>query len=415
MSRAARALNCPNCGSGFELKGGRKTKTATCSSCGSTLDVSKPPFAVLGQLDQSRHVPLGDIRLGQTATVDGIAYEVIGRIRLGEEGSFWDEWLCLGPRGKTVWLGEDAGRLSVQRVFTPEEAPDFDAITAGPMLNVDGTRYMVDERGGASVMHIEGELTWRAKLGDAVGYVDALRGIERVGIEWTEEEIEFFRVEPVTRKAMWEILGLTDKITAFDAAVTEAAGIRKAAQVLLLVTAVCFGLGVVLGGGLFDSKVVHLKSPIATRGLDTGLILGKAKLGKGFGRYVVEAEVDLPHNVNHYALSLHGADGKTLPVIKFVQDKPARNARIEGQTKFTVPGAEAEYELVLDGQVDAAVTQAAPDGRVTLKITRERARGSTMILVSIVLLLMAMFKFGAAKRAAPTDDVLPLPYDDDDD
>lgn len=208
----AKTLTCPNCGSPVPVRNVFKAKLVVCDSCDSQLDLTTPDFKVLGALPE-RIPPQDALCLGLKGTLaDDRSFEIIGRLRFtdydDEESWFWDEWLLLAENGEYLWLSEEGKSFELHTKFIPENPPDIDTMNSSRVLNVDGTEYRVKERGTPKISYVEGELTWRATPGDEVSYIDARGPGGGFGVEFTSEEIEFFRRQRLSRVETYRMCGL---------------------------------------------------------------------------------------------------------------------------------------------------------------------------------------------------------------
>ena len=190
MASQVREINCKKCGAPLELQN-PASRTVRCEYCGSVLDLTKPEYEVMGVF-RRRTLPAG-IRVGMPATFEGIAYHVRGAIGYVGDGSVWFEFMLVGDQGQVAWLEYDEGDFALFHPFRPKQPVDPN--TVGTTLDLDGQRHMVLERGKMRVCYLEGELSWRLKKDQVINYLDA----QKVGIEWTAKEVEYF----TRRKLGW--------------------------------------------------------------------------------------------------------------------------------------------------------------------------------------------------------------------
>jgi hypothetical protein len=62
--------------------------------------------------------------------------------------------------------------------------------------------------GEARIDYLEGELTWRAKVGDTVKYAEGEGGGQLHSIEWTSDEVEFYRGNKLDRATTEKAFGI---------------------------------------------------------------------------------------------------------------------------------------------------------------------------------------------------------------
>lgn len=208
----AKTLTCPSCGAALPVRNVFKAKLVVCRACDSQIDLTKPGFEALAKLPR-REPPQDALCLGLKGQLeDGRTHEIIGRIRFEEsdadESWFWDEWLLLVQDGTYLWLSEEGRSYELHTEFVPENPPDLATLSSAHAIPMDGTTYRVKERGRARIGYVEGELTWRATVGDRVSYVDTVGAGGGWGVEYSDEEIEFFKRRRLSRTELYLQTGL---------------------------------------------------------------------------------------------------------------------------------------------------------------------------------------------------------------
>ncbi|MCS7001994.1 MAG: DUF4178 domain-containing protein [Dehalococcoidia bacterium] len=188
------------------MRNTRRSKTIVCGTCGSQLDLTDPNLAILATLTPGANAPRTPIRPGMTGSFQNETWQVIGRIRYEEEGAIWDEFLMMSEVGEFLWLTEGEAGFTLYDPIVPKEP--VDPTTVRDVLRIDGWIAPVRARGEGRVTFIEGEMTWRATVGDRVGYIDAQLGRVKYAIEWTPREIEYFRGEKITAADVRSAFGL---------------------------------------------------------------------------------------------------------------------------------------------------------------------------------------------------------------
>lgn len=202
------ALQCPSCGGAVELHDRETAKTAVCTYCGSVLDLTPEQAAIVGQTDLTIE-PLRPIHPGDRATLDGVSYEVTGWMRYqgryGTETWIWDEWMLVGDDGSVRWLSydpEDGFLLQTRQPITTPFDPDASRLQVG-----DGISAEVTERDEAELIALRGELTWQARVGDRIRYVEAERGDTHYSVEYSREEVELSAGQLVSSKGIRHAFG----------------------------------------------------------------------------------------------------------------------------------------------------------------------------------------------------------------
>lgn len=194
-----RTIACTACGAPLELRDAR-AKTVVCGHCAAQLDLASADYAVLESLRADGRVH--PLRVGLSGMLRGVAWEIVAHVRYDEGTWWWDEYLLLAADGRTAWLQYEERAFSLWIPWVPKDPSPVDASSVA--LEADGERHAVTERGTATIGTIEGELTWRARVGDAMTYLDA----RAAGVEITSREIEWFRRQDVSTGAIAKAFGI---------------------------------------------------------------------------------------------------------------------------------------------------------------------------------------------------------------
>ncbi|RMG19159.1 MAG: DUF4178 domain-containing protein [Deltaproteobacteria bacterium] len=197
----AKKIACTQCGAPLEIQNPR-AKTVVCAHCGAQLDLTSPDYAFLGVVQ--REPLLTPLKVGQSGTdTEGVTWTIIGMMRLREDSWYWDEFLIQATDGRTAWIQYDDGEFSI---FAPKRLTEpLDPKEIQGKFFLEGRWHYVRERGQAVIDRIEGELTWKAKVGDVMNWIDAAA----VGIEWTDREIEVFERRHIERSALATMFGMS--------------------------------------------------------------------------------------------------------------------------------------------------------------------------------------------------------------
>jgi hypothetical protein len=211
-----RSLSCPNCGAPLEVKDIQRIKTVICHSCGSQIDLSDPNLGIVGQFFQGQAPPRTPIAPGMWGDFELLRdrFQVIGRIRYRDQES-WDEWLMSTQQGRFRWLSEGKEGFAIWEPIVPTNPIDVNQLggydeVVGGSLNLEGTPARITDRGTGSVEFIEGEMTWKARGGDRMNYLEAEGGDVRYSIEWTADEVEFFRGQRLDNNTVRRAFGLPE-------------------------------------------------------------------------------------------------------------------------------------------------------------------------------------------------------------
>ncbi len=128
--------------------------------------------------------PLADVhsplKVGRRGTLGGEPAHVLGRTQFDYGDGRWEQWTVRLDDGRTVWVQEDEGELTLLDQQTQGEGP-LPAMRMGGQVAVLGQTLFVQEIGEAIVHGVRGEvdLAWtpRRALHYAAGFVGERQGI----------------------------------------------------------------------------------------------------------------------------------------------------------------------------------------------------------------------------------------------
>jgi hypothetical protein len=200
MALASHRIDCTRCGSPLEIRSPR-SKSIACGHCHALIDLTSDAHAFLEELraDPIEH----PLRVGMSGTLKGLRCTILGHVRYREESWSWDEYLVMSDEGHVAWIQHDDGSFKLFVPFVPSRPEPVSG--ASSALVADGRRDPVVERGSATLERIEGELTWRARIGDVVQYLEG----RRLCVEIGATEMEWFTVESLPRGAVAKAFGLS--------------------------------------------------------------------------------------------------------------------------------------------------------------------------------------------------------------
>jgi hypothetical protein len=194
---------CPSCGAPLEVKY-RFSRVVVCAYCNQTSTITPS-----GGLDPATKVPAlvaapSRLAVGRTGWLDGEPCRILGRLRYGYAGGYWDEWfLIVGADERRVWLQEDDGELTAfEEAVATTPPPPFEDCAIGSTIRVNDRALFVSERTRAMIIGGEGELFFNVVPGADVDCVDALAGGETWSIEYQPDETTIARGRPLTPEAL---------------------------------------------------------------------------------------------------------------------------------------------------------------------------------------------------------------------
>ena len=165
-----------------------------------------------------------------------------------------------------------------------EALPEIHALTpfdpskdyaVGMHVTLDSSAATITDRAIATIEHIEGELTYRAEVGDIMQYVDAKRVSTFYSVEWTEDSIEYYRGRYLSEREVLQAFDLKDILAALDRKQAARAARGRFALVCLGVSIFAF---VVWGMSFGAGKLISQNSVDVTRIGPDGVRFGPIKL-----------------------------------------------------------------------------------------------------------------------------------------
>jgi len=261
-------LSCPNCGSPLDIQGGAGVKTIVCNACSSVIDLTPEQAAVIGQASKKARALL-PIELGTEFTLGDAAYQVIGWLRYrgwDDEGRWrWDEWLLATGGGEFRWLTYDPEAGFALQKKVPLTGPvDFRQAA----IPVPDGQARVTERAQAKIIAMDGELTWRAKVGERIRYMDAKKGDLSYSVEFTPDEVELLAGKEVPEDAVWQSFGNQAMVDALQNQKATRGNYRRvaiASLLFLFLSLFCMCVGVP-GTSLFRQDVALTRGEAVTVG-----------------------------------------------------------------------------------------------------------------------------------------------------
>lgn len=201
---ADRAITCPACGGSIAIKAAGYSVTLGCQYCGALLDVAHPDVALIARYEQA--VAQLAIPLGRRGTLFGMEWEAIGALQRSDDELEWTEFLLFNPYAGYRWLVHSDGewQFGTALLDRPEDEGDAQSVTWR------GARFSRDYDLATCTTHqVIGEFYWRVKAGDSVVAASFSRDDETLSAEWSEGEINWTRLVPLSRRDVRDAFGLS--------------------------------------------------------------------------------------------------------------------------------------------------------------------------------------------------------------
>ncbi|HQO03623.1 MAG TPA: DUF4178 domain-containing protein [Spirochaetota bacterium] len=209
-SEDIRGLKCTACGGdlgkSYRIEGSgedaEEIPIAKCLSCGNEFDQHTQEYYQVYADMFIADKDLTVLQLGAKGEIDGIEYEIIGRIRYQEEEEYelsvWDEWMAVSSDGVYHWFVEEDGKIFSFTEYAPE---DIDLEADGNFFTFEGGRFSKEDTGFvARIVYAEGELSWEPEIGESVQCYDFTQRGYNYTIEQSEDEVSITRGKRVPHR-----------------------------------------------------------------------------------------------------------------------------------------------------------------------------------------------------------------------
>jgi hypothetical protein len=207
----ARHFNCPKCAARLDIRL-ETTKSITCPSCDSVIDVSNGIGGELRHAIQDEPVrPV--IPLGSVGRFDGVSWQAVGfQHRLGkvpeeDEWFGWSEYLLYNRQKGFVFLVDSQEGWSW--VKTTTGAPTMGMLELSATYK--GQKYTRKEQYASTTQYVAGEFYWRVSRGEAVEVTEFGRGAETLTKEETDHEVTWSVGNPISSNTVGTAFGLKNQ------------------------------------------------------------------------------------------------------------------------------------------------------------------------------------------------------------
>jgi hypothetical protein len=185
-----RQFSCPHCGAPVSVTLA-SSKTITCGSCSSIIDLSQGVGGELKHALQDEPVqPL--IALGTVGKLQGLDWQVVGyQHRLGTDPSDtdehfgWEEYLLYNRKRGFIFLVDSTEGWSVVKPTTG--APEMSS--GGQSASYLGSRYALKETYNAETSYVAGEFYWQVTRGQKTSNRDFVSGNSVLSLEQSPQEV----------------------------------------------------------------------------------------------------------------------------------------------------------------------------------------------------------------------------------
>ncbi|MBY4894920.1 DUF4178 domain-containing protein [Rhodobacteraceae bacterium N5(2021)] len=200
------SVNCTSCGAGLSVLGGGRVLSHVCGYCGAVLD-TQDGYKQVDSIGKRNH-PDSPVKIGQTLTLDGVEFTVIGTLgvveRYGGQTWKWVEHQIFSPTHGYLWLNFEEGQLTWTRKVRDFNmghwlsASTVERSEVPPTRMYDGEKYRYYDMSVTQIDFMEGEFNWIPKLGEKKSVVNLLGPDAMLSLvkSQTEREVELTRLLP---------------------------------------------------------------------------------------------------------------------------------------------------------------------------------------------------------------------------
>jgi len=207
------SIKCTNCAAPLTLLGGGRVESITCSYCKSVLDLNDN-YKVLSNFKNVKMSYSLPFEVGMRGKFKGIDYTIIGRVSYKDTlyvESTWSDFLLFSPLYGYAWLTYEQGHLIYSKRNRTFPNLTWDEIGNQSLVMVDGKSYKPYDAYTAKITYVEGELTWVAKYGDKINYIDLIAPPHGITAENNGKEIEFYNDEYMDSNEVYEAFSIAEE------------------------------------------------------------------------------------------------------------------------------------------------------------------------------------------------------------
>jgi len=188
-----RQFDCPQCGAPVVFQSAT-AEAAVCGHCQSLVVRHDVNIEAIGKL-AALPPDMSPLQIGAHGEIDGLAFTLLGRMRVRWEDGSWNEWFVEYADHTRGWVGESQGFFMVLReseLTSPVSVAPSD-FTAEQLVEINGAQYAVTDSKPVSCLGGEGELPVPVKTGERWQSIDLQRSDGCVAtLEWDEGAWRFF-------------------------------------------------------------------------------------------------------------------------------------------------------------------------------------------------------------------------------
>lgn len=208
-----KSIKCTNCAAPLDLLGGGRVETITCSYCKSTLDLNDN-YKILTNFKRTKAQQDLPFKIGMKGELKGIEYTIIGLVTyrsIGYPISEWTDFLLFSPLYGYAYLTYEEGHLIYSKRNRTFPNTAWNKIPKYNTLSVDARNYEPFDQYDATIVYVEGELTWIAKRDDKTSFIDLINPPYGISVERSKSEIEHYASEYLKPSLVYQAFGVEQK------------------------------------------------------------------------------------------------------------------------------------------------------------------------------------------------------------
>ncbi len=248
------SIKCPSCGgdlghsSRVEGSGedAEEVPIAKCLSCGKEYDRHTEEYYKVFAGMFTAGLENSPFKLGARGEIDGIEYEIIGRIRYQDEEEWevdvWDEWLAASSDGTYHWFMEEGGEIYAYEEYVPTS---MNLEAAPNKLEFEGKSFSKKSTGFvARIVYAEGELTWKPEIGEPMQCYDVNIGRNHYTIEQSEDEVSVTKGKRISLRKVIMAFRKEEYLETYERTIWKRSIYRKKALMYAIFGIISFALAV---------------------------------------------------------------------------------------------------------------------------------------------------------------------------
>jgi hypothetical protein len=187
----AQQLECQTCGAPVQIEN-QFIRSVTCQFCGAAYLVSgSDGLSKRGDAAKLADYP-SRLNVGDTGSIRGRKFTVLGRVRYAYPEGFWEEWQIAWADGQPPdWLEEDEGYWTLyKRERVRSAIPEHSAVRVGATIKVNNYDLLVTEKRSAKMMGSEGQFSSVVPVSGDFGYIQGTANGQAASVTYWPDEIE---------------------------------------------------------------------------------------------------------------------------------------------------------------------------------------------------------------------------------